>query len=77
VTTLFGFSIASAMPIVLGAFVAVIAVLAWLGSHDRRLLKLARRTILHPRTRSTLIVAGWMLSVVILATFVAGCGKGH
>jgi hypothetical protein len=76
-TTLFGFSVDFAIPMVLGTFIAIMAVLAFLAWRNRLFLQMARRTILRPRVRSMLIGSGWMLSVVIIATVLAGCGKGH
>jgi hypothetical protein len=74
--TLFGFSIDPTISVPLGAFMAIAAVVALLAWRNHLWPTMRSRTIPHLRAPSILIVSGWMLGAVIIATFLAGCGKG-
>ena len=74
--TLLGISIDSTIPVILGTFAAITVAVAFLAWRNRLFLRMALRTVPRLQARPMLIVSGWMLSAVIIATFLAGCGKG-
>jgi hypothetical protein len=75
--TLLAISINSTTPVILGTFAAIAVAVTFLAWRRRLSPLLALRTVSRLRARSTLIASGWLLSVVIFATFLAGCKGGH
>lgn len=74
--TLLSISIDSTVTVLLGTLTTLAVAAAFLMWRSRLLLPTAWRSIPRLQARSMLIASGWMFAVVIIATVLAGCGKG-